>query len=120
MSTFATSGAPLRDKRNLTAPLKGGGGSANAAALTAAGIGRLTLLDTETGRAQALAARLDTHASRLKVAIGPSDSAAFDIVVNSTPLGMNDDDPLPFDPDYLGAASLVGDVVLAEKVDARL
>jgi hypothetical protein len=33
-------------------------------------------------------------------------------VVNATPLGMSDGDPLPFDPTRLGSDTFVGDVVL--------
>lgn len=98
----------------------GGVGSAIAASLAAAGIGSVALVDTDTGRAQALAARLRAHFPQLKVAIGPSDPAAFDIVVNATPLGMNADDPMPFDPARLAAGSLVGDVVLAEEMTPLL
>ncbi len=98
----------------------GGVGSAIAASLSAAGIGSLTLVDTDTSRVQALAARLRAHAPRLTVTTGPSDPAAFDIVVNATPLGMNADDPLPLDPARLAAGSLVGDVVLAEEMTPLL
>ena len=36
----------------------------------------------------------------------------FDLVVNATPLGMHDDDPLPLDPTRLAPATFVGEVVL--------
>lgn len=85
-----------------------------AASLAAAGIASLTLVDTHTGRVQGLASRLRDHAPRLPVTIGSSSPAAFDIIVNATPLGMSDDDPLPFDPASLAVGSLVGEVVLAE------
>jgi shikimate dehydrogenase len=110
------------DPSNASALVVGAGGvgSAIAASLSAAGIGSLTLVDTDTSRAQALAARLHAHAPRLSLATGPSDPAAFDIVVNATPLGMNPDDPLPFDPDRLSPGSLVGEVVLAEEMTPLL
>jgi shikimate dehydrogenase len=48
----------------------------------------------------------------LVVRTGSKDPAGFDIIVNATPLGMNEDDPLPFDIDRVDPSTFVGEVVM--------
>ncbi len=90
----------------------GGVGSAIAASLAKAGAGRIALHDVNAASAEALAARLAAHYPKLALQTGGSDPAGFDIVVNATPLGMREDDPLPFDPTRLGPGAFVGEVVM--------
>jgi shikimate dehydrogenase len=90
----------------------GGVGSAIAASLAAAKIGSLLLHDRDIAVAQALAARLRAHYPTLEVRTGANDPAGFEIVVNATPLGMADGDPLPFDTARIAPSSIVGDVVM--------
>ena len=92
----------------------GGVGSAIAASLAAAGLAVIMLFDIDASRADALASRLRAHYPALEVRTGARDPAGYDIVVNATPLGMRDDDPLPLDVARLDPASFVGDVVLRE------
>jgi shikimate dehydrogenase len=47
---------------------------------------------------------------------GSKDPDGFDIVVNATPLGMKDDDPLPMDVDRIGAETFVGEVVMKQEI----
>src|SRR5205823_12154585 len=75
----------------------GGVGSAIAASLAAEGIAALVLFDTQVASAQALAERLKLHYGKLDVRVGQAMVAGQDLVVNATPLGMKDGDPLPFD-----------------------
>jgi shikimate dehydrogenase len=42
---------------------------------------------------------------------GSTDPSGFDLVINATPMGMKDGDPLPVQADKLSAATFVGDVV---------
>jgi shikimate dehydrogenase len=98
----------------------GGVGSAIAASLAAAGIGRLALYDVQAGAAEALAERLQTHYPAIAVTTGSRDPAGFDLVVNATPLGMNPGDPLPMDMDRLEARSFVGEVVMKTEMTAFL
>lgn len=90
----------------------GGVGSAIAASIAAAGAAELMLFDMSEASAQALAARLREHYPQMKVATGSKDPAGFDIVVNATPLGMKDTDPLPFDVDRIAPETFVGEVVM--------
>ncbi|MNK52996.1 Shikimate dehydrogenase [compost metagenome] len=90
----------------------GGVGSAIAASIAAAGAAELMLFDMSDASAQALAARLREHYPQMKVTTGSKDPAGFDIVVNATPLGMKDTDPLPFDVDRIAPETFVGEVVM--------
>jgi shikimate dehydrogenase len=90
----------------------GGVGSAIAASLAAAGVAGLALFDTNTAAVEALADRLRKHYSQLVVTTGSKDPAGYDVVVNATPLGMNEGDPLPFDIDRISPGAFVGEVVM--------
>ena len=90
----------------------GGVGSAIAASLAAAGVAGLALFDTNTVAVEALADRLRKHYSELVVTTGSKDPAGYDVVVNATPLGMNEGDPLPFDIDRISPSTFVGEVVM--------
>ncbi len=90
----------------------GGAGGAIAAALLAAGVGRLSVCDLDAARLGALRSRLDAHwPGRTVISAGP-DLAGAEIVVNATPLGMSPDDPLPFRPDLLPPGSVVADIIM--------
>jgi shikimate dehydrogenase len=90
----------------------GGVGSAIAASIAAAGAAELMLFDMSDASAQALAARLRENYPLMKVATGSKDPAGFDVVVNATPLGMKEGDPLPFDVDRISPGTFVGEVVM--------
>ena len=45
-----------------------------------------------------------------------NDPAGYDLVVNATPLGMNEGDPLPFDPARLSPETFVGEVVMRKEI----
>jgi shikimate dehydrogenase len=90
----------------------GGVGSAIAASLAAAGVAQIGLYDSRAESADALAGRLNEHYPQLVVRTGSNDPAGFDIVVNATPVGMKDDDPLPLDIDRIAPQTFVGEVVM--------
>jgi shikimate dehydrogenase len=94
----------------------GGVGSAIAASLAAAGVAGLGLFDVDAAVAAALEMRLTRHYPRLRVITGSNDPGGYDIVVNATPLGMNDDDPLPLDTRRLSPGALVGEVVMKQQM----
>lgn len=90
----------------------GGVGSAIAASVAAAGAGEMMLFDASDAAADALAGRLRAHYPQLRVGTGAKDPAGFDIVVNATPLGMKEGDPLPFDIARIAPSTFVGEVVM--------
>lgn len=93
----------------------GGVGSAIAASLAGAGVAGIGLFDVNRATAEALAGRLRRHYPALELTIS-NDPAGYDIVVNATPLGMNDGDPLPMDEGRIPASAFVGEVVLKREV----
>jgi shikimate dehydrogenase len=94
----------------------GGVGSAIAASFAAAGVSRLGVFDVSTESAEALAGRLSTHYPGIEVTAGSNDPAGWDVVVNATPLGMNEGDPLPMDMSRLDAGTFVGEVVMKQAI----
>jgi shikimate dehydrogenase len=104
-------GRPLNGTRAFVLG-SGGVGSAIAASLAAAGVAGLALFDTSTAAVEALADRLRKHYPQLVVTTGSRDPAGYDVVVNATPLGMNDGDPMPFDIDRISPGTFVGEVVM--------
>lgn len=99
----------------------GGVGSAIAAALLYEKPHELVLYDVAEERTRDLLERLKGAAPDIAARVASSaDPAGFDIAVNATPLGMRQGDPLPFDPDDLGADSLVADVIMKPPVTRLL
>ena len=92
----------------------GGVGSAIAASLAAAGVAEMALFDFNTAACEALAGRLRAHYPALQVSTGSNDPAGFELIVNATPLGMKDGDPLPFDVDRIAPGTFVGEVVMKQ------
>ena len=93
----------------------GGVGSAIAASLAGAGIARLGLFDVRNAAAQALAQRLRAHYPKLEFDIGHKDPHGYDIIVNATPMGMKEGDPLPLEVERISASAFVGEVVMKEE-----
>lgn len=98
----------------------GGVGSAIAASLAAAGVAAISLSDARAGSAQGLAQRLAAHYPALAVRTGSNDPAGHDIVVNATPMGMNDGDPLPLEVARIAPEAFVGEVVMKAEMTAFL
>ncbi|MDH4050179.1 MAG: shikimate dehydrogenase [Rubrivivax sp.] len=94
----------------------GGVGSAIAASLAAAGIGAIGLYDASAPVAEALAGRLRAHYPALDVATGSRDPAGFGVVVNATPMGMHEGDPLPVDVERIAPEAFVGEVVMKHEM----
>jgi shikimate dehydrogenase len=104
-------GVALRGARVLVVGC-GGVGCPIAASLAAAGVAEIALYDANAPAAEALASRLRGHHPHIRVSTGRNDPAGFDIVVNATPLGMNESDPLPFDVTRLESRTFLGEVVM--------
>jgi shikimate dehydrogenase len=112
-------GLNLKGKRVLVVG-SGGVGCAIAASLAASGIAAIGLFDVNSSSAIALGQRLAQNYPNIDVATGSNDPQGFDLVVNATPMGMNEGDPLPLDVERLSAHSLVGEVVMRTEMTAFL
>jgi shikimate dehydrogenase len=112
-------GFALQGRRALVVG-SGGVGCAIAASLAAAGIGAITLFDRHAESAETLGARLRQHYPALDVRTGSNDPAGHDLVVNATPMGMNEGDPLPLDIARLSPETFVGEVVMKTEMTAFL
>ena len=108
-------GFDLTGKRALVVGC-GGVGSAIVASLAGAGVAAIGLFDPDDTAAQALAGRINTHYPKIEVTTGSKDPDGYDIVVNATPLGMNEGDPLPMDVDRIAPSTFVGEVVMAQEI----
>lgn len=87
----------------------GGAGSALALSLSMEGAS-VTLCDLDTAKRDALIARLGKHGHKA-AATDTVDPAGFDLIVNATPAGMKEGDPLPVDASKLSAGQFVADVI---------
>jgi shikimate dehydrogenase len=90
----------------------GGVGSPIAASLAGLGLAEIGLFDPDAAASEALTQRIGVHYPDVKVVMGSKDPDGYDLIVNATPIGMNDGDPLPVDVDRVAPGSYVGDVVL--------
>ncbi len=94
----------------------GGVGSPIAASLAESGIAGMGLYDPDDAASEALRARLREHYPELETETGSRDPEGYDLVVNASPLGMDDDDPLPVDVDRLAPATFVWEVVMRREL----
>jgi len=78
------------------------------------------LHDNFDSASQSLAARLREHYPKLVVKTGSSDPAGYDLIVNATPLGMKESDPLPFDMSRVSPSTFVGEVVMKQEMTPLL
>ena len=93
----------------------GGAGSAIAHSLVMAGVSSLTIVDPQTERCQPLVDRLNTL-KRGPVRAGLADATGFDLVINATPMGMKEGDPLPAPLQGLDRLAHAGCVITAPAI----
>jgi len=98
----------------------GGVGSAIAASVAAAGVSTIGLYDVHPAAAEGLGQRLQAQYPAIVVNLHTNDPAGYDLVVNATPLGMNEGDPLPIDMARLAPKTFVGEVVMRHEMTAFL
>jgi shikimate dehydrogenase len=89
----------------------GGAGSAIACALADAGVRSIDVIDTNTPRADALAAKLQVAFPECAFAAAKGVSRDADMIVNASTVGMQPNDGLPAEIGPLDPDTLVGDVV---------
>ena len=112
-------GFDLAGKRVLVVG-SGGVGCAIAASLAGAGIAAISLFDVNTASAEALGQRLKQNYPQIDVRMGSNDPADHDLVVNATPMGMNEGDALPMDVSRISPDAFVGEVVMKTEMTAFL
>ncbi len=112
-------GFDLTGKRVLVVGT-GGVGCAIAASLAGAGIAAISLFDVNTASAEALGQRLKQNYPQIDVRTGSNDPADHDLVVNATPMGMNEGDALPMDVSRISPDAFVGEVVMKTEMTAFL
>ena len=98
----------------------GGVGSGIAASLAAAGLAAIGVFDARAESALGLGERLAAHYPKLDVSTGSKDPAGYDVLVNATPMGMNDGDPLPMDVARISPDAFVGEVVMKAEMTSFL
>lgn len=112
---------PLRDRgisiEGRRVAVVGAGGAGRAAAFGLARSGaRVSLVNRSSERGRRVAQELEVDF----VARDDFDPADFELLVNATPLGRNDDGELPFDPSRLAAGTLVVDLAYVPGATTRL
>jgi len=117
--------ASLRDQGvnpdGMTVLMIGAGGAAQgvAIALLAAGISEILILVRDISRGQRLADHLLLHFTDAKItvksmALGEGSFPETEkkiLFINTTPLGMKQDDPLPFNPAFIRSEWVVADLI---------
>jgi shikimate dehydrogenase len=94
----------------------GGVGRAIAAALAGCGVTQIRLFDIDTSSMEDLADRLRRHFPGLIVLTGPAQPEDCSLLVNASPLGMDESDPLPIEPARIPRDCFVGDVVMRQTI----
>jgi shikimate dehydrogenase len=112
-------GFDLEGKRVLVVGT-GGVGSAIAASLAAEKIVSISLFDLNTASSEALGHRLQSVYPQIQVKLGSNAPEGHDLVVNATPMGMNEGDPLPLDVSRIAPETFVGEVVMRQEMTAFL
>lgn len=93
----------------------GGAGTAIALSLIESGVSELAIHDIDTGRRDALIARLSGK-FKTPIIAGSADPAGFELIVNASPAGMQPDDPYPIKVTRLTPDMFVGCVITAPAV----
>ena len=88
----------------------GGAGGAIAYAVAEAGAAELVVIDTDGARQRNLLALVASRYPQVSLSGVPASLSGFDLAVNATPLGMNDDLRTPFPLDTFGPGNFVADV----------
>lgn len=97
-----------------------GAGGAAGSALVSLVLGKarqVVLVNRTHERAQALAERIRSHARETEIGVAGIDQGAdeavreADLVINATPLGMQEDDPSPVPKEWMRAGQIVADMI---------
>lgn len=111
----------LLDADRLARPVliagAGGAGAAIAFALAAAGVARIDVFDSAAGRAEALCQALRQRHPGLPLGTRREAVAEAGLVVNATPLGLHEGEPLPVPADAMRPDAALFDIVAARDTE---
>ena len=93
----------------------GGAVSAIAIALLEAWVRELVIHDADASRVATLLDLL-SDVGQGRASAGPPDPTGCDLVCNASPMGMEDEDPIPVDAALLSSSMFVGDVIAGHGV----
>ncbi len=94
----------------------GGAGAAIAHAIAESGADEIVIKEVRTERHGFLERLLKNTNPKMKISFALTSLEGFDLVVNATPVGMNDNPNVPFSTDTLSSSTLVADVVTNPEV----
>ena len=115
MVAVKTHGLSMAGKR--AAIIGGGGaGAAIAQAIAESGADEIVIKEVRTERYGFLERLLKKANPEMEISFDLNTLEGFDLAVNATPVGMNDDPNVPFPTDTLSSSTLVADVVTNPKV----
>jgi len=115
IAALKTHGTSVKGKHVV---LVGGGGAGGAIADSVAleGANRLSIIEINKPRFQDLVSNLRIHYPDTVLDDNPGDPANIEILVNASPLGMDQNDPLPFSLEGIPSETIVADVVTKPNV----
>ncbi len=90
----------------------GGAGRATAFALAEAGLAELLIVNRDAAKARQLADAVEQAFPDISVRVGQGNPADFELIVNTTSLGMQVGDPLPLDIKGIGAGHTIYDIIV--------
>jgi shikimate dehydrogenase len=112
MRSLGEEGISVEGKKAL---IVGSGGAARAVSWYLSElVSELSLLDIDPLKSERLAADLSINRKNIVRLESLGSLAEYDIVINATPLGLKEGDPLPFDVGALGAGHTVVDLIYRE------
>jgi shikimate dehydrogenase len=98
----------------------GGAGSAIAASLAKADVAVLGLFDLNANATSLLVERLHRHYPKLEIRQFSGNPEDYDIIVNATPIGMREGDPLPINVNRISKSAFVGETVMKQQLTPLL
>lgn len=109
---------PMKDRDALLVGA-GGAGASIGFCLAEEGARSLTINDVDEGRARQLVSRVAAAFPGCDVKTGVADPTGRNLIVNATPIGLKDSDPLPLAADRLTADMTVVDIIM-QPADTKL
>lgn len=105
----------------MTVYLAGAGGAAHAIAFALAenGVRELTIANRTRSKAEQLCLRLADIFPNVHFQAGSDDPSGHELVINSTSMGLAEDDPYPLNVEQLTADQIVAEIIM-QPVKTRL